>query len=58
MEHSSFVEQKEQAEQGIITVLERNTSSALISGKYLRIKSLENSPKENLLSGWYILKEG
>ncbi len=40
MEHSSFVEQKEQAEQGIITVLERNTSSALISGKYLLIKSL------------------
>jgi hypothetical protein len=40
MEHSSFAEQKEQAEQGLITVLERNTSSALISGKYLLIKSL------------------
>ena len=40
IEHSSVLEQKEHAEQGLIGDFERNISSALIFGKYLLTKSL------------------
>lgn len=40
IEHSAVLEQKEQAEQGLGNILERNISSALIFGKYLLTKSL------------------